>query len=1153
MSEPRFVHLRVHTAYSLAEGALKIPALAEMCNKFSMPACAITDTNAMFGVPEFCKYMTSIDKKHGVEAAIQPIIGAQVSVDFGLSQEAAGRDGMSELVLLVQNETGYANLMKLISDMYIKQQPGKSVHLSPDGLAERAGGLICLTGGVSGPIGQALLAGQTEIAAQKCSILEKIFPGKLYMEIQRHGLPEEEETEPGFLSLAYERNIPLVATNECFFLARDKHYAHDIFLCINGGHFYDEETRRRETAEHYFKSPEEMCELFADLPEAIENTIAIAKRCAFKIKKSKPLLPRISGAINSEEQLMLSARAGLEERLTTAGIEGDARKPYLDQFVYEVGVITQMGFADYFLIVADFIAWAKKNGIPVGPGRGSGAGSIVSWALEITDLNPLQFGLLFERFLNPERVSMPDFDIDFCQDRREEVINYVQGKYGADSVGQIITFGKLQSKNSIRDTGRVLRLSYTKCDDLCKLVPNLLVDNRGEVVEASISNLMKYAPDFKAAVEGDQVYRNLVGIASQVEGLYRNVGMHAAGVVIGDRPLDLLVPLYKDPDSTMPVASYNMKYIEDTGLIKYDFLGLKTLSIIQKAVEMIERTRGIKVDISHIPTDDENTYALISAGNTEGVFQLESGGMRQAIAEMRPNRIEDLIALVALYRPGPMENIPSYCRRKHGAEKIEYLHPLMESSLAETYGIMVYQEQVISMGRLLAGYTLGSADLLRRAMGKKIRAEMAQQRIIFIEGCKKTNNIDGDVAGRIFDLMEKFADYGFNKSHAACYAWISYQTAYLKANFMPEFMAATLTYDMADQDKLAFFASNAKASGIKILRPDINKSFEYFNVENGSIQYSLAAIKGIGVNIVRAIVAEREARGEFKDFPDFMERMDKQFVNKKMLEGLIFAGAFDGLEPNRAKLHANIEYILAQMNAIARDKQDNQASLFGDASGSVRDEIKLANAAPWRPMEALEREREVLGFYVSAHPLDAYEAAIESLKAISTVDVRKLPGESKAVIAGTVDKIQKRVSKAGNTFWITTISDKSGSAEVLFFSRNDYSHERNIKALEGDVPVAVGVDVKAGEGRVSLFGSYANQLSLSSAISGVLSLSVASPDAVAEVKNALSKVGSGYTNIDLVFEDNGKQAVVRLPNRYNITAETVNMFRSIGGVQAKVA
>ncbi|MDR1009126.1 MAG: DNA polymerase III subunit alpha [Rickettsiales bacterium] len=1130
---PKFIHLRSHTAYSLAEGAIRIPALAKLCAERKMPACAVADTNNIYGVPEFCKYMS--------DAGVQPIIGTQISIDFGLKDYA-------DIILLVQNETGYKNLLKIASSAYMDKQQVETPHVKFEYLKDRVEGIIALSGGVDGPLGKLILLGQDDKAEEICLELNTVFKDRFYIELQRHGLEDEEAIEAPQINLAYKHNIPLVATNECFFDSKDMFVAHDIMLCITAIKYFDDPDRRHETEEHYFKTEDEMVELFKDLPEAVANTVAIAKRCSFKLKKSKPLLPHVAEGVDENELLILNARAGLEERLNKAEIPNEERQPYLDRLSYEIGVITQMGFAGYFLIVADFIGWAKKNEIPVGPGRGSGAGSVVAWSLKITDLNPLTFGLLFERFLNPDRVSMPDFDIDFCQDRRGEVIKYIQAKYGFDSVGQIITFGKLQSKAVIKDVGRVMRVPYGKCDDLAKLIPFRLSDDGGIDVPVNIPNTLKYNRDFKAMVESDDQYRAIINIAVKLEGLYRNPGLHAAGVVIGDRPLTELAPLYKDDKSDIPATAYNMKFIEDTGLIKYDFLGLKTLTIIKHAVDMIEKIHGIKIDIDHIPMDDQLAYELMASGNTAGVFQLESSGMINVLREMKPNRIEDIIAVEALYRPGPMENIPTYIRRKQG-EPVEYLHPKMEPILNETYGIMVYQEQVMEIGRSLAGYTLGAADLLRRAMGKKIREEMEKQRAIFVKGCKEHSNIDADLAGRIFDLMEKFANYGFNKSHAACYAWITYQTAYLKSHYEPEFMAATMSYDMMDDEKLSLFADSIRRKGIKLLRPDINNSFDTFSVEDGAVRFAMAAVKSVGVGVVQGIVEEREKNGKFKSIPEFMSRVNRMLVSRKMLENLTCAGGFDSLEPNRAKMLANIEYILAQMMSMHRDRETNQSSLFDTSKYEIRDDIKLSEAAPMPPVELLKREVEVIGFYLSAHPLDMYEPAIKALRAINIDAARKVKEEGKITIACTIDKLQLKLSKAGKRYYSLSVSDKTGSTS-LFVS--DRSYESNRDNLKDGLAVAIFCDVRVNERGPSVFVSTVERLSLEKAVSGIVKLRINTPSAVVGVKKALATIPIGYTSVALEVEESGKTAVVALPQKYGINAESLSILRQIGGVEVRL-
>lgn len=1141
MNYAPFVHLRNHTAYSLAEGALRIPQLANMCKEYNMPAVAITDTNNIFGGAEFSKYIP--------ESGVQPILGTQISVDFGLPSDITIKEKYSQLILLVQNDIGYQNIIKLLSYAYLKKLAVETPHINFSDLKEHCEGLIALSGGVKGVIGQALIAENKELAEAKCLELLDLFKDRFYIELMRHNLADEIKTEDDFLDLAYKHNIPIVATNECYFATKDMYQAHDILLCITDGKYVDETDRRHETEEHYFKTAEEMVELFSDLPEAIENTVNIAKRCGYKVKKSPPLLPHVEKGADEPTLLKEKAYNGLKERLETSNIIGEEeQKPYYDRLEYELGVIIQMGFSGYFLIVADFIGWAKRNNIPVGPGRGSGAGSIVAWSMKITDLNPLRFSLLFERFLNPERVNMPDFDIDFCQDRRGEVIHYIQEKYGFDSVGQIITFGKLQAKNAIKDVGRVLRLPYSKCDDLCKMIPFKIIDADGKDVPITIANVMTHIPDFKQAVDNDDVLKGLINIALKLEGLFRNAGTHAAGVVIGDRPIDQLVALYKDDKSDIPATQYNMKYVESTGLIKYDFLGLKTLTIIQKACDMIYKNHNIKIDISNIPIDDKETYELIASANTAGIFQLESKGMQDVILEMKPNRIEDLVALVALYRPGPMDNIPVYIRRKFG-EEIEYLHPLMEPILRETYGIMVYQEQVMEMGKSLAGYSLGASDLLRRAMGKKIKEEMIKQREIFKQGCLKYNNIDEETSMKIFDLMEKFANYGFNKSHAACYAWICYQTAYLKTHYPAEFMAATMTYDMTDADKLSFFADNIKSMGIKLLRPDINKSYEYFSVEDGNIRYSMAGIKSVGVGAVKEIVKERETNGEFKNVTDFIERIGPKTLNRRMLENLIKAGAFDSLEPNRAKMFENVPYIMAQIISINQDKEINQTSLFSlDEMSLKRDDIKLAEAIDWKPLERLKFEHEAIGFYVSAHPLDIYENVLKSLNAISSEELKSINQDRKATFAGIVDNIKSRFSKAGNKFYIVSVSDTKGTVEILFSERN-MNFGKNEEYLKSGQPVAISCDVKTNNERVSIFGGNVEILSINTQLNGTLHIIVKSEEAVSSIKKTLGAIGRGYTNIEFtVFADN-KKVIIPLRDKYNITTENLELFKTIKNIE----
>ncbi|UCH74638.1 MAG: DNA polymerase III subunit alpha, partial [Rhodospirillales bacterium] len=871
MSHADFVHLRVHSAYSLLEGALKIPELVALCRRERMPAVAVTDTGNLFGAMEFAPA--------AAKAGVQPIIGAQLAV----RREAAGPQGGAApapdpLVLLVQDETGYRNLLSLLSKSFLETDGGEQPQVALDDLEAAHHGLIALTGGPAGALGRLLADGQAAAARALAERLAGIFDDRLYVELQRHGMAEEAGVEPGLIGLADSLGLPLVATNEAFFADRGMFEAHDALLCIAGGAYIAQPERRRLTPEHGFKSAAEMRAAFADLPEAADNTMVIAQRCAFMPQSREPILPVYAklGGRTEAEALAELARAGLERRLEALAKEdngrhpmgsaevesdGDDVQPYRERLEYELSVIAQMGFPGYFLIVADFIQWAKAQGIPVGPGRGSGAGSVVAWALTITDLDPLRWGLLFERFLNPERVSMPDFDIDFCMERRDAVLDYVQAEYGADRVAQIITFGKLQARAVLRDVGRVLEMPYSQVDRICKMVPN----NPANPV--TLQQAIDGEPALQQMRREDETVARLIDIALKLEGLYRHASTHAAGVVIADRPLEELVPLYRDPRSHMPVTQFNMKHVEQAGLVKFDFLGLKTLTVLARAQELLA-ARGIALDLSALPLEDEKTYEMLCRGETTGVFQLESAGMRDVLRKLRPDRFEDIIAVVALYRPGPMDNIPSYIRRKHGEEAPDYLHPSLEPILKETHGIMIYQEQVMEIAQVLSGYSLGGADLLRRAMGKKIRAEMEAQREGFVDGAA-ANGVDWNQAARIFDQVDKFAGYGFNKSHAAAYALVAWQTAYLKANYPVEFMAALMTFEMSSTDKIVEYIEECRRMGIKVLPPDINTSENDFTVDRlgdgeAVIRFGPAAIKGVGEKAVRAIVAERDQRGPFK-------------------------------------------------------------------------------------------------------------------------------------------------------------------------------------------------------------------------------------------------------------------------------------------------
>ncbi len=1036
MKDPRFVHLRVHTAYSLAQGAIMLPKLMHKLHDMGVPAVAVTDSANMFGGKAFSKYAS--------DEGIKPIMGCQFLLRNEDSDNLLLSKGKElepdKIILLVMNATGYSNIMKLMKQFYLDNTArGWAPQLTIENLKDYNEGLIALTGGTEGTIGRLLLENRKEEAKTFTSRLKEIFNDRLYMEISRIGLDEELKTEEDFINIAYEQNIPLVATNEVFFLDEEMYEAHDALVCISAGEYVANEARRRYSINNRLRSEEEMVELFQDLPEALENTVRIAKLCNYLSKKVDPLLPifECPKGRTQDEFITEEAYRGLDERMQIAVYNSSLTKEqrleidekYYARLEYELSVIKKMGFPGYFLIVSDFIKWSKAHGVSVGPGRGSGAGSIVAWALKITELDPLKLDLLFERFLNPERVNMPDFDVDFCQENRYKTIEYVQEKYGFDHVAQIITYGKLQSKAVIRDVARVLQMPYSQADKISKMIPAGVQGKNPTLPEA-----LEQVPELEEMRQNDPQINKLFEIAIKLEGLYRNSGMHAAGVVIGDRPLDQLVPLYKDPRADMPVTMYDMKFVEETGLIKFDFLGLKTLTVIQRAIDWIKISHGIDLDMEKVPLDDEPTYKMLQEGKTTAVFQFESAGMKDVHKQIRPDRFEDLIAIVSLYRPGPMDNIPTFIKRKHGEEEIQYLHPALKPILKETYGIMVYQEQVMMIARELGGYTMGGADKLRKVMGKKMRDEIPKQRQMFTDGAIK-NGIDGEVAKSIFDQMEKFASYGFNKSHAAAYSLVSYHTAYLKAHYPVEFMCAVMDLDITNTDKLATFKAECKALGIEVLKPDINESLAKFSVQDGKLRYALGAIKGVGEANMNAIIEARNKGGKFKDISDFINRVDAKQLNRKQLEQLIKAGAFDCIEPKRGKLYANMETILKNISSATEMKTSAQSSLFGVEEYSSK--VKLFDAPDWPDLEKLRLEASVIGFYLSAHPLDVYSNSLKRLGIKNCQDVLtniKTGDSIKATVAGCVEALQKRISKSGSKYAFLNISDTTGNVEGMLFS-----------------------------------------------------------------------------------------------------------------------
>ena len=1140
----QFIHLSLHSAYSVLEGANGIKGLPGMCQEAGMPALAITDTDNMFGALEFSEVMA--------KAGVQPIIGCQLSLAYGAAASAHAKPPPpARLTLLAQDETGYMNLMALVSTAYLDTDAGEAVHVTLDALSARSGGLICLTGGPDGPAGTMVRGNKVVEARAHLTWLHETFPERLYVELQRHGsgktplLPAERETEPVFLDWAYDAGVPVVATNDVYFPKREMHEAHDALICIADGRYISETDRRHKTPEHHFKSPGDMIALFHDLPEAIEATVEIAQRCSYRPRLRDPILPKF--ADDEIDELRRQSRAGLDARLKAEPPAAE-REVYDKRLDYELGVIEGMGFPGYFLIVADFIKWAKDQNIPVGPGRGSGAGSVVAWALTITDLDPLRYGLLFERFLNPERVSMPDFDIDFCQDRREEVISYVQRKYGTDRVAQIITFGTLQSKATVRDVGRVLQLPYGQVDRLAKMIP------MEGVKPVSIAKSIEQEPRLKEEMDREEAVASLMGIGTQIEGLLRNASTHAAGVVIGDRPLDELVPLYRDPRSDMPVTQFNMKWVENAGLVKFDFLGLKTLTVIQGALDIV-KARGIDIDLPRIPLDDEKTYALYSRADTVGVFQVESSGMRDALRQLRPTCIEDIIALVALYRPGPMENIPKYCNVKNGREKRDTLHPLIDGILDETQGIIVYQEQVMEIARKMAGYSLGGADLLRRAMGKKIQEAMDAERPKFLAGAAE-NDVGKEKAIEVWNLLDKFANYGFNKSHAAAYGLVSYQTGWLKANYPVEFMASVMNLDIQITDKLAVYKQEVERSGFDVLPPDINRSGAKFiveEVEGGlAIRYGLGALKNVGIEAMASIVREREANGEFRDIFDVMGRVDPKQVNKRALENLIKAGAFDSMEPNRQRLFLSVDTLLAYAQAQAADRDSTQVSLFGGDPDAVPPP-RLSLSADWQTIDRLTQEHAAVGFYLSGHPLDGHMAALERKKFVTFSRLERMVGVKPLTVrmAGTVLSKQERKSARGNRFAFIQLSDPTGLYEVSAFSEILIA-TRDMMEVGSALALTVEASKEGEQMRLRLLGAQPVAEAVADASAMGLKVHISEPVAFEAMKKRLARSdrrrGSGPIKVVMLLPEEDCEVEFTLPGEYDLSSKVQAALKDAAGI-----
>jgi DNA polymerase-3 subunit alpha len=1137
-----FVHLRVRSIYSLLEGAVGPKELAKLAREMRMPAVAVTDTNNLFGVYEIADNLA--------KSGVQPIVGVTLSVDLSEAPapyQNTSRQSYPAVALLVKDPAGYIQLSKLLSSAYLDVEPGELPHVGADRLAQHAEGLILLTGGPNGPVNRLLADGQPQAAEALLDRLANWFGNRLYVELQRHGLANEGAVEEKLIDLAYAKGLPLVATNDVHFGREDMHEAHDALFCIADGTFLDVEDRRRLTPEHRFKSAEEMMALFSDLPEAIENTLEIARRCAFRPKKRTPILPQFvpESGLSPEDEMRAQAEAGLQRRLAEHGLFAD-EKVYWDRLEFEIGVITKMGFPGYFLIVSDFMKWTRANGIPVGV-RGSGATSLVAWALDITNLDPIRFGLVFERFLNPERISMPDFDIDFCQERRDEVVRYVQQKYGRDKVGHIIALGSLQARAAVRDVGRVMQLPFSLVDRIAKLIPN----PPGKPV--SLTDAIGTEPRLQQIAEQEDKVRQLFATVEKIEGFYRHASTHPAGVVIGDRPLDEIVPLYRDPRSEMPVTQFDYEDAEKAGLVKFDFLGLKTLTVIAKTEELL-KARGISLDTQRIDFGDARTFDMLSRGECVGVFQLESQGMRDLIKKLRPDHINDLVALVALYRPGPMDSIPKYIACKHRREKPDYLHPMLEPILSETFGVMTYQEDVMRIARELAGYSMGEADLLRRAMGKKIPSEMAQHRDRFIKGGEE-RGVSANVSEQIFEQAAKFAGYGFNKGHAAAYAQVAYQTAYLKANYPVEFLAASMTLDTGNTDRLNVFRQEAARLGVEVRAPDINRSQAFFACDapddgqggGGVIYYALAAVKNVGRQAMDHVVAIREQDGPFKSIADFARRIDPRLINKRAFESLVRAGAFEALHKNRRQLVQSADIILGDAARNMRDRDMGQASLFG-AVESARHSLPLVALDDWPVHERLAEEFSAIGFYLSGHPLDAYA---QSLKRLGVTPYAELLADArrssvKATLAGTVIRKQERRGKSGDPFAFVALSDPSAMFEVMVFSEALANARPLLEAGRSILLRVVGDWI---DDELKLRTISVDDLDAAAAQAGEgLKIRLSDPAPIPVIARELKVAGKGLITLIVPGDVDNQEVEIALAKRVQVTPQLKSTLASLSGV-----
>ena len=1037
-----------------------------------------------------------------------------------------------------------SNLSELSSHAYLEADGTDEPSVPWATIVEYSEGLILLSGGADGPIDPLFVAGKPQEGGVALSEMSRVFGNRFYIELQRHGLANQAVAEPELVAFAYANDVPVVATNDVCFATADLYGAHEALLCIADGAFMGQDDRRKVTPEHWFKPAQDMRALFADLPEACDNTLEIARRCAFMVLKRDPILPRFpTGEGRSEaDELAAQAREGLKARLIGREL-AQAESVYWERLEREIDVIQSMGFSGYFLIVSDFMKWAVAHGIPVGPGRGSGAGSLVAWSLLITGLDPIRYGLIFERFLNPERVSMPDFDIDFCQERREEVIGYVQQRYGRDRVAQIITFGTLQARAVLRDVGRVLQMPLGQVDRLAKMIP------ANPANPVTLARAVEIEPRLQQAKADDEGVARLLEIALKLEGLYRNASTHAAGVVISDRPLTQLSPLYRDPRGDLPATQFNMKWVESAGLVKFDFLGLKTLTVIDRAMKHLAK-RGADFELDQLPLDDQKSYELMASAQTIGVFQLEGQGMRDILRQLRPNSLEDITALISLYRPGPMDSIPAYVDCKAGRKAVNVYHPLLEPVLTDTYGVIVYQEQVLNIARIMAGYSLGEADLLRRAMGKKKKEEMDQQRVRFTTGAAE-RGVPEALAETLFELMAKFSGYGFNKSHAAPYALIGYQTAWLKANTPVEFFAASMSLDISNTDKLAAFYQDAKRFGVKVRAPDVNVCSGDFDVRDGEVLYALGGIRNVGLQAMEHVVDIRREGGPFLDVFDFVERVDPRQVNKRTFETLARAGAFDGLHPNRAQVFKSADVLCGYGQSVAAERASSQGSLFGGDQVEAQ-RPRLAKSDLWSPTERLDEELAAVGFYLSGHPLDDMIEALRRKRTDLLADVipKAEAGAEAFRMAGVVRRRQERSSQSsGEKFAFVTLSDPTGEYEVLFPPE---ALRKCRELLEPGKAVAIRVRAKAKDGEVRFFGDDVEPIdkAIENAVAGLRVHLIPRSAEIEALKKRLEGVSNsrGGEIVLVAAIEGGREVEVKLPGRFTLDGAVRGALKTSPGV-----